>query len=91
MTVLRPARRYASAPKKVLSVSSGGDFLVRKIFSKILRIIKKRAERVLRKRSGQNALMQEPEPYKMGCLSGFEPELRGPQPLVLPLHHRHRE
>lgn len=25
----------------------------------------------------------------MGCLSGIEPEITGPQPAVLPLHHRH--
>ena len=26
---------------------------------------------------------------QMGCLSGIEPEITGPQPAVLPLHHRH--
>ena len=27
----------------------------------------------------------------MGCLSGIEPEITGPQPAVLPLHHRHHQ
>lgn len=25
----------------------------------------------------------------MGCLEGIEPSITGPQPAVLPLHHRH--
>lgn len=27
--------------------------------------------------------------YRLGCPSGIEPETTGPQPAVLPLHHRH--